>query len=196
MSENIMDRIDTIIDKYEPQLTQKGIGCKVSKKYFEVKTDPAYATGNLLSKISRFFAKKRENKLFKHQNNRYQCVVLCFYPIEKDGLKANACKEYSFMLKKTERIEEGYTPKSKVNNEAKILNKIERLFVKIMKESEKYSTKKICAEKWYDIFRYLFKVEYGYKKRIFNKERNFWDLLFSSIIIAVIAVVCTMIYIL
>ena len=196
MSENIMDRIDTIIDKYEPQLTQKGIGCKVSKKYFEVKTDPAYATGNLLSKISRFFAKKRENKLFKHQNNRYQCVVLCFYPIEKDGLKANACKEYSFMLKKTERIEEGYTPKSKVNNEAKILNKIERLFVKIMKESEKYSTKKICAEKWYDIFRYLFKVEYGYKKRIFNKKRDFWNLLFSSIIIAVIAVVCTMIYIL
>ena len=196
MSKNIIDRINTIIDKYEPHLTEKGIACSASKKYYEVKAAPSYTTSSLLSKIHNYFANKRENKYFKYQNNRYQCVVLCFYPIENDGLKANACKEYSFMLKRTERLEEGYTPKSKVNNEEKILNKIERLFVKIIKKSERCSTRIICAEKWYDIFRYLFKIEYGYKKRIFNKERNFWDLLFSSIIIAVIAIVCTIIYIL
>lgn len=190
MSENVIDKIQIIIDKYESQLTQKGIGCKVSKKYFEVKTVPAYATGNLLSKISRFFAKKRENKLFKHQNNRYQCAVLCFYPLNGNGVKKDNCKEYSFMLRKTERMEEGYKPKSKEYSEEKLLFKIERLIMKIIKKAESHSLEKVCAEKWSDLFRYLFEMEYGYKKQIFNKERDFWDLLFLCVIIAVAAVIC------
>lgn len=194
MPENIINKINAVIDRYESELNKKGLVCKVSKRYFEVKPDSAYTTSNLFSGILGCLAKKCEDKYFKHQNNRYHCVVLCFYPIERNKSKISDCKEYSFMLRKTERVEEGYAPKSRIFDEEKLLNRIEQLIAKIIKKAEKISPENVCKDKWYCIFRYLFKIEYSYKNYILGKNRIFWDVIFSSIIITVISVVFTTFY--
>ena len=86
----------------------------------------------MLSKLSQYFAKKREDKFYKHQNNRYHCVVIAFYPRGTVKSKKSLYKEYSFLLSKTERMEEGYVPKHKANSEEKILRKIENIIRKII----------------------------------------------------------------
>ena len=189
MSETLITKINALLESYQPQLNKLEIDYKVSKKYFELKTGPVYATSNLLSKISQYFAKKREDKYYKHQNNRYYCVVLAFYPIGTYKNKKSLCKEYSFLLRKTERMEEGYAPKNKVNSEEKILRKVEKFIRKIISKAEVKGSEKACAESRVDLFRYLFNVEYCYMKRIRGKERAFWDLLISFGVIVVIAVV-------
>lgn len=98
------------------------------------------------------------------------------------------------MLRKAERVEEGYAPKSRIFDEEKLLNRIEQLIAKIIKKAEKISPENVCKDKWYCIFRYLFKIEYSYKNYILGKNRIFWDVIFSSIIITVISVVFTTFY--
>lgn len=189
MYETIIDRVNILLQSYQSQLDKVGVDYKVSRKYFEFKTTPAYATSNLLSKLSQYFAKKHEDKFYKHQNNRYHCVVIAFYPRGTVKSKKSLYKEYSFLLSKTERMEEGYAPKHKANSEEKILRKIENIIRKIISKSEIEGSEKACAELWTDSVRYLFNIEYGYKKIISGKDRVFWDLLISFIVIAVIAVV-------
>ena len=189
MSETLITKINALLESYQPQLNKLEIDYKLSKKYFELKTGSAYTTGNLLSKISQHLAKKREDKYYKHQNNRYHCLVLAFYPIGTDKNKKLLCKEYSFLLQKTERMEEGYAPKYKANSEEKILRKIEKVIKRIIRKAESKGSEKACAESWLDSFRYLFNIEYGYMKRISGKEGDFWDLLISFGIIATRAIV-------
>lgn len=195
MHQLIIDRINALVGKYKEDLTERGIKCSVSKRYFESNTPIAtYASSNIFSMIDRYFAVRRENKKYKHQNNRYHAVVLCFLPTEKNLLKDAACKEYAFLLSKIERIEEGYAPKNKIFKEEKILNKIEKLIKKILRKAEKKSAKQVCKEAWYDVFRYIFNYEYGYKKCIFGKDRFVWELLFSGIVLGIIIAICVTLF--
>lgn len=191
MHEITLDKIKTLLSAYEEQLTAKGIKCTVSKKYFETAVSSKMHGGtSLLHYADVHFAKKRENKKYKHQRNRYHCAVLCFSPIDNKALKAKDCKEYSFILSKIERLQEGDAPKECFCCEEKVLKKIEKLVNKILNKTEKNTAEKVCKENWTDIFRYIFTDNrYGYKKSVLGKDVFFWDIVFTGFVLGSFAIV-------
>lgn len=196
MHEITIDKIKTLLTVYEERLTAKGIKCTVSKKYFETKVSTRVrSSSSLLYYADVHLAKKRENKIYKHQRNRYHCAVLCFSPIDNKSLKAKDCKEYSFILSKIERLQEGNAPKECFYCEEKLLNRIEKLINKILNKTEKKTAEKVCKENWTDVFRYIFTDNrYGYKKSVFGKDILFWDIMFTSIVLCAFALVVLCIY--
>lgn len=191
MHEIMLDRIKTLLSSYEEQLVSRGIRCTVSKKYFETRVSvKTYGGSSLLYYADVHLAKKRENKKYKHQRNRYHCAVLCFSPIDNKALKVKDCKEYSFILSKIERLQEGNAPKERFCCEEKILQRIEKLINKILNKTEKKTAEKVCKENWTDVFRYIFTDNrYGYKKSVLGKDVFFWDIVFTCILLGAFALV-------
>lgn len=195
MRGQLMSDVYTIIDKYEEKLSSKGIKCSVQKRYFEVKVSgKSGSRSNIFAEIHRKIAKKREEKHFKYQNNRYHCIVLCFSPVDENILKQSECREYSFCINKIEREEIGYTPKGESTDEEKILKQIEKTIVKLLDKAERKSIVSLCRENWCDAFRYVSHREYGYKKRISGRDRLFWELIFAGVSLSVIILSCLGLY--
>ncbi len=191
MQGQLMSDVYTIINKYEEKLSLKGVKCSVQKRYFEFKVSGTSGSrSNIFAEIHRNIVKRREEKYFKYQNNRYHCIVLCFSPIDENILKQTECREYSFCINKIEREEIGYSPKSKAVDEGKMLKQTERIIVKFLDKAERRSIVSLCRENWCDAFRYISHREYGYKKRILGKDRVFWEILFAGIFLSVITLFC------
>ncbi len=193
--QQVMDKIETLVEEYEDALLEKGLICSVSKKYFETKVSlSSHHSYTLLDNIFRHIAYKRESKYFKHQRNRQHCAVLCFCPANKEFLKKSECKEYAFALYEVFRHEEGFSPKEKIYNEKTVLNKIEKRIRKVLKSAEKKSAVRICKCTKFDLLRYFFKTEYGYKKTIFGIDRNTLDTIFSVSFIVVFLIIILIVY--
>ena len=105
MYQEFFEKVNLLVAKYDSQLSDVGIKCKVSKKYFETNA-PEVSSGHsdILNFIHEHIANKHENKKYKNQRNRYHCIVLTFLPISNNS-KNIEYKEYSFLLNKIERIE-------------------------------------------------------------------------------------------
>lgn len=191
----LTDKIKYLVAQYENQLNEKGIGCSVSKKYFEAKTPTSsFRYTRPVEALFRHFADKRENSKFNHQNNRTYCVVLCFFPLNKELLKEKDCKEYAFVLSEISRSEEGFAPKKRIRKEKTIFKKIEKKIQYILKKSEKKSVVKLCKHTYIDCLKYFFLPEYGYKKSIFGYDRNTLDTVFSIIFLIVFIIIALIIY--
>lgn len=191
----LTDKIKYLVAQYEKQLNENGIGCSVLKKYFEIRTPvSSFRSTRPVEGLFRHFADKRENSKFKHQNNRKYCIVLCFYPLNKDLLKETNCKEFAFVLREISRFEEGFAPKERVYKEKSILKRIEKKILYILKKAEKKSVVKLCKNTYIDFLRYFFLPEYGYKKSIFGYNRNIIDTVFCIIFMIVLIIAALMIY--
>lgn len=175
-----MEKIQKLLLKYEGEFSKKGLSYTVSKKYFEVKTPLRLRHHNTLDIFFRHIAKKRENKNFHHQRNRFHSAVISFYPSVKGILKKNECKEYAFLLYEISRYEEGYAPKERKYKEEKILRKIEKKIKHILKLSEKKNVEVICKETKKDIFRCFFLRPYGYKKTVAGIDLGTFELIFTA----------------
>ena len=191
----LTDKIKNLVAQYENQLTEKGIGCSVSKKYFETKTPvSSFRSGRPMEALFRHFADKRENSKFRHQNNRKYCLVLRFYPLNKELLKESDCKEYAFVLKDISRYEEGFAPKERIFKERSIFKRIDKIIRHILKKAEKKNAAKLCKNTYIDFFKYIFLSEYGYKKSVFGIDRKAVDTVFSVIFLLVIIIIGLIIY--
>ncbi len=186
--EQLTDKIERLIGEYEQALSEKGLTCSFSKKYFEarVPTVSHHASYTLLDDIHRHFARRRESRCFAHQRNRYHCAVLCFQPADKTLLKRGKCKEYAFILYEISRCEEGLAPKERICREEVILRRIEKRLRKALKSAEGKDPVRICSCTAADYARYFFRKEYGYMKSVNGKDRDFLDLIFSAVILGII----------
>lgn len=193
--QQLTDKIESLIAEYTDALAEKGIVCSVSKKYFETKVPsvPHRASYTLLDDIHRHFAQRRENRHFKHQRNRQHCAVLCFYPADMTLLKKSECKEYAFMLYEISRPEEGIAPKERVHKGQKILRKIEKRIRKILISTKKKSLVRVCKCTKADYLRYFFRKEYGYMKTVNGRDRDFFDLVFSAVVLIILGIVALII---
>ncbi len=193
--QQLMNKIENLISEYEAALSEKGIVCSLSKKYFETKVPsvPHRASYTLLDDIHRHFAQKRENKHFKHQRNRQHCAVLCFYPADMTLLKKSECKEYAFTLYEISRSEEGMAPKERIHKEDAILRRIEKRILKILKAAEKKDPVRVCKCTKTDYIRYFFRKEYGYMKTVNGKDRAFLDLVISAVFLGLIGIIALII---
>lgn len=180
MNEAIIEKINHMIEQYNEKLAEKNITCIVQKKFFTISVGRSYTNG-----IDHMFDYENEKTKFRFQPNRYYCVIIKITPLDKNLLKKEFCKEYSFVLNKVERTFIGETPKKYQYTEEKILHKIEKLMQKILKKAKTQSTIEICKDNWRDLFRYI-NFQYAYKKKILGKDPYFWDIIFCIIIFIVI----------
>lgn len=195
MYHEFIEKVNLLISKYENQLSELGIKCKTSKKYFETNAPSRYIHNDIdfLDMIYEHLATKRENKYWKYQRNRYNCIVITFSPI-KNSSKKLEYKEYSFLLNKTERTEIGMKPKEKIYKEEKILKNIEKHILKFIKNAQSKTPELACKSNLFDKFRYINSIKYSYKKKVGNNSMSFWDTILSVgflfLVLIIIAIIC------
>lgn len=189
----IRQKTQSIIDKYEEELTAKGIQITVSKRYFETQVGERMGgTGNqaIFNAIERARDRKKEKEEgYNRQSNRYHCIVLSVLPRDKDTVSREYCKEYAFVLRKVERAHIGLEPRKTTYEESKILAKIEKRILKILEKVERTTVQKVCKDTFCDALRYS-ASKYSYKRRFLGKERATWELIFLVLtVVLVFAVV-------
>ena len=195
MYHEFIEKVNLLVAEYDEQLSEVGIKCKVSKKYFETNAPAAQTTNgtDFIDMLHEHLAKKRENKNWNFQRNRYHCIVITFSPI-KNVSKKQEYKEYSFLLNKTERVDIGFKPKEKNYKEGKILKKIEKRILKFIEKSRNKTPELACKSNWVDKFRYVNSIKYTYKQKIGNHNRSFWDTVLSVgflfLVILIMLIIC------
>ena len=179
--QEIIEKVNAVLEKYSEQLADNGIKVTVSKRYFEESVGERIGnTGNtpIFNEIDRALYRKREKKKgYHHIRNRYHVIVLSVIPIHKDIVRREYCREYAFCIHKAERPHIGTDPKEFTYEEQKILTKIEKRINKLLRKSQKNTPQKVCKDNLFDAIRYT-APRYGYKRRFLNRERADWELFF------------------
>ena len=179
--QEIIEKVNAVLEKYSEQLADNGIKVTVSKRYFEESVGERIGnTGNtaIFNEIDRALDRKREKKKgYHHIRNRYHVIVLSVIPIHKDIVCREYCRDYAFFIHKIERPHIGTDPKEFTYEEQKILSKIEKRINKLLRKSQKNTPQKVCKDNLFDAIRYT-APRYGYKRRFLNRERADWELIF------------------
>ena len=179
--QEIIEKVNAVLEKYSEQLADNGIKVTVSKRYFEESVGERIGnTGKtaIFNKIDRALERKREKKKgYHHIRNRYHVIVLSVIPIHKDIVRRKYCRDYAFCIHKIERPHIGTDPKEFTYEEQKILSKIEKRINKLLRKSQKNTPQKVCKDNLFDAIRYT-APRYGYKRRFLNRERADWELIF------------------
>lgn len=191
---DLMNNVELLVLSYESKLKEKGIKCTISKKYFETKVDFTYHSTNIFSIIENRILEKREDEYFKNQQNRHNCVVLCFSPVDKK--KSKDCVEYSFIIDEIKRMKKGLAPKRKQISKDKVLNKIEKTIMKILRKAENKSPEKVCNDNFLDGLRYIFNIEYRYKKSVFGKDMTSIEFIIDICSFAIVIIFAVLFYVL
>ena len=190
------NEVRTLLQKYEGRLAEKGIVITFSQKYREEDVRERQS-GGFLDTISKACDRKRENESYHYEKNRYHCIVLTVSPLDKSLLPLAYHRQYSFVVKKTERPHIGMEPIRKEYTEEKVLGKIERRIQKILRKAEKYPPNKVCRDTFWDAFRYMDRQSRGYKSKILGKSSDFWDMVLVAVTVGALALflaICYMIF--
>ena len=179
--QEIIEKVNAVLEKYSEQLADNGIKVTVSKRYFEESVGERIGnTGNtaIFNEIDRALDRKREKKKgYHHIRNRYHVIVLSVIPVKKDVVRRECCRDYAFYIHKIERPHIGTDPKEFTYEEQKILSKIKKRINKLLRKSQKNTPQKVCKDTLFDAIRYT-APRYGYKRRFLNRERSDWELIF------------------
>ena len=179
--QEIIEKVNAVLEKYSEQLADNGIKVTVSKRYFEELAGERIGnTGNtaIFNEIDRALDRKREKKKgYHHIRNRYHVIVLSVIPVKKDIVRREDCRDYAFCIHKVERAHIGMEPKKYIYEEQKILSKIEKRINELLRKSQKNTPQKVCKDNLFDAIRYT-APRYGYKRRVLNRERADWELIF------------------
>ena len=179
--QEIIEKVNVILEKYSEQLADNGIKVTVSKRYFEESVGEQIRHSGesiILNEIEKSLDRKREEKKgYHHIRNRYHVIVLSVIPFKKDIVRREYCRDYAFYIHKIERPHIGTEPKKFIYEEQKILSKIEKRINKLLRKTQRNTTQKVCKDNLFDAIRYT-APRYGYKRRFLNKERADWELIF------------------
>ena len=171
MELQLIDKAEAIVKKYESELLEKGIKCEVSRKYVESvveNTDFSYKDHINNPKYERR----------KNLKNKYYVIVLTVSPIKKGEVEKKECKDYSFVVSKSERVFKYAKPKEKFYDEEKILSQIEKQIQKILNKAQTKPLIKICKNNLFDALRYATLPKYNYKKSYLGKDKYTWQIIF------------------
>ncbi len=188
-----IDKVRILAESYSEQLAQKGIACKVTKKYFETKVSPVYTEfrRGLLNLIDEHISRKKE-KEYSNQPNTHHCIIIKFYPIDSSDYKMQNCKEYSFIISQKWRAHVGDKPRLTHRDERILLSKIKRRMNKMADKASHTTPERACRNNLFDIMRYLFSSKYGYMNHIAGKERSTVEI-FAMLLIVIIVILLVLI---
>ena len=113
--------------------------------------------------------------------------MLTVSPIKKGEVEKKECKDYSFVVSKSERVFKYAKPKEKFYDEEKILSQIEKQIQKILNKAQTKPLIKICKNNLFDALRYATLPKYNYKKSYLGKDKYTWQIIFG-IAIPIVAV--------
>ena len=123
------EKAQSLIDKYSPQLSKNGLKIRISNRYFETDVHERWGSHGegqqIFNIIDRAIDDKKEKKKYHYQKNRYHTIVLTLMP-ENDTVPLEMCRNYAFVIKKTERAHIGEEPRKIAYKEEKLLLKIEK----------------------------------------------------------------------
>ena len=195
--QEIYKRASELIDTYKEQLAAKGIKIALSKKYVEIDVEEGsvgYNAGSAIFNIIEHAYRRKKEKAngYNFEENKYHSLVMTVIPLEKRLVNIEDCREYAFVVKKTERAHLGQEPEKKTYQEAQVLAKIEKRIRQILKKADKQTAQQICKNTFWDACRYSHSIKYEYKTRFCRKTRYDWDTIFVlsalGIAIAIIAI--------
>ena len=179
--QEIIEKVNAVLEKYSEQLESNGIKVTVFKRYFEESVGEQIRHSGesiILNEIEKSLDRKREEKKgYHHIRNRYHVIILSVIPIHKDIVRREYCRDYAFYIHKIERPHIGTEPKKFIYEEQKILSKIEKRINKLLRKTQRNTPQKVCKDNLFDAIRYT-APRYGYKRRFLNKERADWELIF------------------
>ncbi len=192
--QELKEKAQALVDKYTPDLTEKGVKILISKRYFEENVhERSGGTGvsTIFNSIDRARDRKKEVKNgYNYQRNQYHSLVISVIPSGKNVLRREDCKDYAFVIRKVWRAHIGQEPSRVSCEEEKMLSKLEKRILKILKKAEKMPAEKVCKDSVFDVLRYIHGAKYGYKDRFLGKEKYTWDLIYGiSIGVIALAVV-------
>ena len=193
--QDIKTKITALVDKYSEQLASKGIKIAISKKYMETEVEErsgGYANAGqaIFNIFDRVNDRKKEIKKGYHfEKNKYHTIVLKVVPVDTKLANIKECREYAFVLKKTERAHLGQDPQRKIYQEAKVLSKVEKRILKILKNADKKTLQQICKNTFWDACRYAHSPKYEYKPEFCGKERFTWDVIFMFLAVAIVVAI-------
>ena len=195
--QEIIEKVNAVLERYSEQLADNGIKVTVSKRYFEesVGEQIRYSGESIiLNEIEKSLDRKREEKKgYHHIRNRYHVIILSVIPFKKDIVRREYCRDYAFYIHKIERPHIGTEPKKFIYEEQKILSKIEKRINKLLRKTQRNTPQKVCKDNLFDAIRYT-APRYGYKRRFLNKERADWELIFLILFGVLALVVALMIW--
>ncbi|MBE6645520.1 MAG: hypothetical protein E7612_09145 [Ruminococcaceae bacterium] len=178
------EKAQSLIDKYSPQLSKNGLKIRISNRYFETDVHERWGSHGegqqIFNIIDRAIDHKKEKKKYYYQKNRYHTIVLTLMP-ENDTVPLEMCRNYAFVIKKTERSHIGEEPRKIAYKEEKLLSKIEKQLQKVVKRASNNNAEKVCKDTVFDALRYSLLVKYQYKKRILGKSATFFHGLFFAL---------------
>lgn len=172
MELQLIDRAEAIVKKYENELLEKGIKCEVSRKYVES------AVNDYEFSYKDHINNPKYERL-KNRKNKYYLIVLTVSPIKKGEAQKKECRDYAFVVSKSERVFKYAKPKEKFYDEEKILSQIEKQIQKILNKSQTQTSKKVCENNFFDALRYATLPKYNYKKSYLGKDKYTWQILFG-----------------
>ena len=171
MGLQLIDRAEAIVKKYENELLEKGIKCEVCRKYVEsVVEDTDFSYKDHIN--------NPEYERRKNLKNKYYVVVLTVSPVKKGEIEKKECKDYTFVVSKSERVFKYAKPKEKFYDEEKILSQIEKQIQKILNKAQTKPIIKICKNNLFDALRYATQPKYYYKKSYLGKDNSTWQIFF------------------
>ena len=188
--QDIKTKITALVDKYSDQLASKGIKIAISKRYVETEVEErsgGYANAGqaIFSILDRAVDRKKEKeKGYNFERNKYYSIILTVVPLDAKLVNIKECREYAFVLKKTERAHLGQEPQRKIYQEAEVLSKVEKRILRILKKADKKSVQKVCKNTFWDACRYD-SPKYQYKTKFCGKERFTWDMIFMFLAVAI-----------
>ena len=181
--QDFLSKVSSLIDSYKEQLSSVGIKITVSKKYFEtavMERSGGCGVSAIFNSIDRAKDRKAEKKNgYNYVRNKYHCVVLSILPLDKKLVSHMDCKDYSFLLRKSDRAHIGLEPRSIDYEEGRLISKIEKRILKTIKKAQRTDVAKTCKNSIFDALRYTHSIRYEYKKIFCGKDESFWDMLFT-----------------
>ena len=183
--QELKNQVQALVDTYQERLAAYGVTVSVSKRYVETDVTERNISSpdsgvQLLNDMDRWLDKKREKK-YNNQPNRYHCIVLEVCPTDKTQIAKGDCKEYAFVVRKTERAHIGLAPERVEYARHKVLQKVEKRLQKILRRAQN-DPLTACKDTWLDAIRYVVSHKYADKQRILGKTRDFWDLFLGGIV--------------
>lgn len=161
----MMQHIEALVESYAQALAEKGIRCKVSKRYFE-------SVVLSRSRDTLMIDDRVEKKRYREMPNRYYGVVLRFSPLQSELVEKALCKEYVILLRRIERPHRGAAPREYRYPEEQVLRAVERRLLTILRRAESQPPARVCRDTVWDAVRYMCHTRYSYKKKILGKDRD------------------------
>ncbi len=183
----VFNKAKELVEQYNKLFEPYGIYITVKHSFYEkevetYKSNSNGSGGSFINALEYLFINRHKEKKYGKVPNRYRYLTIQVSPLDKQILPQHDIKQYSFLLKKTERAHQGQEPTETTVSDLRILKKLEKCLQKLLKKGRAKAKKLWYRNDFWDCLRYTFMPRYNYLEFYCGKEKIFWDILIPVLI--------------